>query len=197
MPWFDKECLESKKHISNLGKKLAQNPSDHSARTSVLEAKRYFRKITLAKKRRYRKNLLSDLEKKRSCGKAKDFWKTLRKISPKNKKDTVQPSMSEYMNHFKTISNSTRAQDTPDVSEEIGPLDFDITLEELSDASKKLDRGKAFGFDDICNEMIKCLVEVYPEIVLKLFNGILKWGKSVNDWKFGMIVPIHKDKGGF
>lgn len=192
-PWFDKECLESKKQISNLGKKLAQNPSDQTARISVLEAKRYFRKIALAKKRRYRKNIVSDLEKKRSCGKAKDFWKTLRKISPKNEKDTVQPSMSEYMSHFKTISNSTRPQDTPDLSEEIGPLDFDITLEELLDACKKLVRGKAFGFDDICNEMIKCLVEVYPGIVLKLFNGILKSGKSVRDWQFGMIVPIHKD----
>ena len=81
--------MESKKQISNLGKKLAQNPSDQTARISVLEAKRYFRKIALAKKRRYRKNIVSDLEKKRSCGKAKDFWKTLRKILPKNEKDSL------------------------------------------------------------------------------------------------------------
>ena len=54
-------------------------------------------------------------------------------------------------------------------------------------------RGKAFGFDNICNEMIRALVEVYPELVLRLFNEVLRTGKSVTDWGVGLIVPIHKD----
>ena len=41
--------------------------------------------------------------------------------------------------------------------------------------------------------MIKALVEIYPEIVLKLFNAILESGKGVPDWTIGMIVPIYKD----
>ncbi len=193
-PWFDKECSDCKKDISNLGKKLAKNPSDQTIRTSVSSAKKYFRKIALAKKRRYKRNIVNDLEMKKSRGKAKDFWKTLRKISPKNKSDTVQPTLTEYMHHFKTISNSTRSQDIPEPSKDAGPLDFEITLKELLDASSKnLVSGKSFGFDYISNEMIKALVEVYPEIVLKLFNAILKSGKSVKAWEVGMIVPIHKD----
>ena len=45
----------------------------------------------------------------------------------------------------------------------------------------------------ITNEMIRALVETYPEVILKLFNEILKSGKSISSWEVGMIVPIHKD----
>jgi hypothetical protein len=40
--------------------------------------------------------------------------------------------------------------------------------------------------------MIVCLIEVYPEIILKLFNLILKSGEILPDWLISYIVPIHK-----
>ena len=115
-PWFDKECSDCKGGLSRLGKELARNPGDRAVRASVLDAQRNFRKIALAKKRRYRRGLVADLEEKHSRGRAREFWRNLRKISPKSKSDAVQPSMSECVNHFKTISNSNMPQVVPEPS---------------------------------------------------------------------------------
>ena len=52
--------------------------------------------------------------------------------------------------------------------------------------------GKWVGVDNLCNEMIMCLIEVCPEIVLKLFNLILKSGEILPEWLMSYIVPIHK-----
>ena len=40
--------------------------------------------------------------------------------------------------------------------------------------------------------MISCLVEVCPEIILKLFNLILDSGDVIPEWLISFIVPIHK-----
>ena len=68
-----------------------------------------------------------------------------------------------------------------------------ISLEELEDSLKKLRLGKANGFDDSCNEIILGLGKTHPEVLLKLFNGILNLGEVIPDWALGMIVAIHKE----
>ena len=93
-PWFDKECADFKNEISKLGKTLANNPSDFSIRNTISEKKKIFRKVSLAKKRRYKKNVVESLKSKRYNGRPKDFWQALRKISAKNKHGPVHPSMS-------------------------------------------------------------------------------------------------------
>ena len=133
------------------------------------------------------------METKSAEGRAKDFWKTLRKIAPKRKQNDVQPSMSNFLQHFKNLSKPNREPIIPQKSNFTGPLDFLITHKELENAGKNLRDGKSPGYDNITNEMIKALVEAYPELILKLFNGILKSGKSISSWEVGLIVPIHKD----
>ena len=81
----------------------------------------------------------------------------------------------------------------PPPCSENGPLDQEITLEELQETSKtSLPPGKGVGVDNLSNEMITCLIEVCPEIVLKLFNLILESGNILPDWLISYIVPIHK-----
>ena len=76
---------------------------------------------------------------------------------------------------------------------ESGPLDYLITPDELKKASECLKAGKAVGVDNIGNEMISCLVEVGPGVLLKLFNLILDSSCVLPDWVVSYIVPIHKD----
>ena len=192
-PWFDSECRDMKAKLSSLGKKLRKSPGDQTIRESLFQEKRKFRKVTLAKKRRYKKNILSQLEIKKHEGNQKEFWKIFRKISPKNKLNSVHPPLVDFFEHFNSISNTNRPQDIPLISNENGPLDFDISLKELENACNKLKLGKACGFDDICNEMIISLINTHPKIVLKLFNDIFKTGEVIPEWVVGMIVPIHKD----
>ena len=52
--------------------------------------------------------------------------------------------------------------------------------------------GKSSGIDNISNEMLKVLVDIHPQIVLKLFNAILQSGNIIPEWATGMIVPIFK-----
>ena len=80
----------------------------------------------------------------------------------------------------------------PQKCEERGPLDHEITSDELLKGSEVLKAGKAVGFDNICNEMLACLVEVYPTMLLRLFNLILDSGDVLPEWVISFIVPIHK-----
>ena len=68
-----------------------------------------------------------------------------------------------------------------------------MIIDELEYATKKLQFGKACGYDNQCNEMIIALVKTHPKVLLKLFNDILQSGEAIPDWALGMIVPIYKD----
>jgi hypothetical protein len=192
-PWFDTECKIEKENLNSLSKKLSKSPCDEKIRRKVFEAKKNFRKIILAKKRRHRKTLTDELQNKKQDRSLKDFWKIFRKISPKNKSDPRQPSMTDFRKYFENLSKSGRAQDTPSLSQSDGPLDFVITDEELLDANKRMKFGKAHGADIVCNEMIFSLVNTHPKLVLRLFNNILQTSEIIPAWITGLIVPIHKD----
>ena len=59
-------------------------------------------------------------------------------------------------------------------------------------ASSILKPGKSVGIDNISNEMISCLLNTYPKVILKLFNSILSNNEMVPDWLVSIITPIHK-----
>ena len=75
---------------------------------------------------------------------------------------------------------------------EVGELDYIITTDELKKATTVLKTGKAPGHDNILNEMLKCLVGKYPDLILKLFKMILRSNSFVPSWLLPVIVPIYK-----
>ena len=192
-PWFDYECKSEKEKLCILSKKLKKNPNDKNTRDQVLDAKKNFKRIILAKKRRLRTVLVDKLTTTKHDKNLKEHWKTFRKLSPKNTADPRQPSMSEFQNYFEKLSQSKRAQNIPSPSGSDGPLDYLISTEELNKACDRLKQGKAHGQDVLCNEMIIPLVEHYPKLALKLFNQILQTCDVIPEWITGLIVPIHKD----
>ena len=80
----------------------------------------------------------------------------------------------------------------PPKCKEPGPLDNKITLEELREGSNILKGGKAVAIDNLNNEMLSCLLEVCPKVILKLFNLILESEDILPDWVISFIVPINK-----
>ena len=128
---------------------------------------------------------------KKNENKTKEFWGLLRKFSNK-KTEAIHLSHQNLSDHFKSTLNTNTDVHLPPDSTEEGPLDYYVTLEELEYASDILKPGKAFGYDNISNEMIACLVKTYPEVVLKLFNSLLKSSAIIPEWVVGIIVPIHK-----
>ena len=192
-PWFDGECKSMKDRIRSIGKQLAGSPGDRFIRSSLCDAKKSFRRKIAYKKRNYKRTVLAELESKRREKNHKDFWKIFRKISPKRKHESVVPSMDSFFDYFKGLSVSSRPLDVPEGGGVDGPLDSEISLEELEAVSKKTKRGKAVGLDYICNEMLIALVTIYPKLVLNFFNAVLRSGEVLVDWTTGLIVPIYKD----
>ena len=144
---------------------------DLETRRNAFDAKKEFKKIILAKKRRHRNSVYQKLQEQRQELNHKEFWKVFRKISPKSKKESIQPSLSEFRKYFEKLSHTNRAQDFPGESPEIGPLDDAITIKELENAGARLRLGKSTGIDNTSNEMIISLLETHPKLILKLFNS--------------------------
>ena len=191
--WFDSECKNKKEYINHLGNKIKKSPSDQSIRNELSLVKKEFKRTVLIKKRRYKEKMVQLLETKKDTGTPKEFWNIVKKISPKSKKNPVQPSMKKFFDYFKVLGESSRALAVPAISSIDGPLDYEMVLDELEYAAKKLKFGKATGYDSHCNEMITALVKTYPKVLLKLFNDILQSSEVIPDWALGMIVPIYKD----
>ena len=70
-----------------------------------------------------------------------------------------------------------------------------ITVKELNNAIKKLQKGKSVGPDDIPNEAI---INTSPEtrkIILNVFNKIIQNQNPPEKWQEGLITRLYKGKG--
>ena len=67
-PWFDKECEAQKNNLKSLSKRMKNNP-DEETRRKTFDTKKQFKKIILAKKRRYRGKLFETLQGEKQEGK--------------------------------------------------------------------------------------------------------------------------------
>ena len=105
----------------------------------------------------------------------------------------IQYRVKKWENHFKSILRINRINLVyPDDPHEEGPLDYEITTEELIKASYILEVNKSAGYDNITNEMICCLIDVNPGIIIKLFNNIVIKNVEIQGWTLSIITPINK-----
>ena len=190
-PWFDGECENSKNTVRGFGNDLRRDPRDPGVRQSLQLAKKNLKRLVASKKRGYKQAIVNKMSQShKSRG---GFWGLLGKLSDKKAKISSYVSHNYLTSHFKTLLNSREGVNTPPICGGGGPLDGEITLEELTESSKvSLPTGKAVGVDNLSNEMISCLIELYPELILKLFNSILSSGDIMPEWVISYIVPIHK-----
>lgn len=84
------------------------------------------------------------------------------------------------------VAGSTRQE------KEFGSESQLISIEELRGAVAWLKNGKAPGHDRITAEMLKNLSNEGLQMLLEVFNKVWAEKRIPNDWKVGIIVPIHK-----
>ena len=65
-------------------------------------------------------------------------------------------------------------------------------MTELHKATYILKLSKASGYDVICNEMILCLYQTQPELLLKLFNSVFNEAGRIEQCVMSMVTPIFK-----
>ena len=78
------------------------------------------------------------------------------------------------------------------MTDQSGPLDYEITTKEVELAINRLKFKKATGFDMIPNEIMKCGKNELLAPLTLLFNIILSSAIYPQDWCVGLIIPIHK-----
>ena len=194
-PWFDKTCSKLKKEIISQGKSIKRDPKNKEQKRLLTQLKRSLRNAVRKNKLAYKETILQEM--KWSIKKTKQFWKLLDKLEYKqNGKSFIQGITGEnWKVHFKNVlQNPSQSENNilPENTTKIGPLDYEITKEEIEFGAYVLRFGKSPGIDNISNEMISCLLDVKPEIIVKLFNSILKHPVTIHRWHTSIISPIHK-----
>ena len=114
----------------------------------------------------------------------------LDKMDKRNAGNEISPS--EWLSHYTSLLQGVTKGKIPDNIAEHGPLDYEITLEELMKAKGILKPGKATGVDIVNNEMIMEALIMYPEAFRNIMNTLLKQGVGVTQWLTSLLVPIHK-----
>ena len=67
-----------------------------------------------------------------------------------------------------------------------------FTILEMQEAGKKLHSGKAPGPDNIPNEIIRLVIQVWPDVLLETFNACLRSGSFHIRWKRQKLVLLRK-----
>ena len=162
-PWFDSECKKAKNNLQKFGNKLRRDPKNMESRTQLMNEKRNFKKLTANKKRKHKQNITNKLSQTHVS--QREFWKILDNLSEKKANVSSFVSHHAMTNHFKTLLNSKEKLTMPPRCQERGSMDHQFTLDELKKGSEFLKSGKGVGVDNISNEMIACLLEVYPNML--------------------------------
>ena len=191
-PWFDKECEDLKNSIKRKCRKLRKTQKDKALHNNILNDNKLLKKLIKRKKEEYRLGIIQDMNLKK--GDQKLFWKLLDKLQTQNK-DIFKNHISgkRWNEHFKSVLiNDGQAPNFPPDSQENGQLDYPITMDELDKASYILKPNKASGYDSVSNEMILCLLEIKPDLLIRLFNEVFASNRKIYQWTVALITPIFK-----
>ena len=193
-PWFDKECEKLKNSIKKLCKKLRNTKGDtKDLQQNITAENKKLKQVLKKKKKEFKLKIVNEMN---ITGKnQKYFWKLLDKLEGARFDDMFKDCISgtRWTQHFKTVLREEKRDIVyPEDSIEQGVLDYSITMEELDEASYVLRRDKSSGYDSLSNEMIKCLLETNPRLLLKLFNSVFNTNTKIEQWTMGIIAPIWK-----
>ena len=150
LPWFDDECRKIKNELKKLSKKLKHSPESNDLREKLFVTKRKFNNLIKKNKVEYKQSIIGEMHLNKKTN-PKRFWNLLNKISVTGNLGSQHSniSISSWVNHFQDLLSREVTQLKKTACNEIGPLDFEITLEEIEVASKILKAGKSPGLDTI------------------------------------------------
>ena len=191
-PWFDKECLSMKNKMKQNANLVKKQPHNKKIRESLYVLKRQYKNIVKKKKKEYKTSILDEMKCNRKN--SRSFWKILDKLIQKPNNNIFKRGISGYrwMKHFRSLFTTENRPLYPNSPNETGCLDYEITSEEIEEASYILRPMKSSGIDGISNEMILCLLKINPKIILKLFNAVLFSENPITTWNTSIISAIHK-----
>lgn len=187
--WYNDECRSAKLEICKLGKALRSDPFNKSKRIELGNKRKAYKSLLRKSKRDFQLNKLEKMTSKSSG--TKNYWRQFDSLRGNKDHDVSCLNPAEARKHFSALFNSGSPLPSSKKLDK-GPLDYELTLDELSIASKNLLSGKSCGIDGINNEILSLLFQLYPSFFLNLFNIILSTGKYPSHWAVSLISPVHK-----
>ena len=198
--WFDSNCELKRKvffKAKNSLRKAKTEVERKLCQESLDQKSKEYKQFISNHQKLFNKQLHNNL---RSLHKnnPQEYWKLLKKSDRSHKTEPVIP-LSEFENHFKNLNMSNVAGTIFDVNEidiaTIQEFNLDFTIEEVLSNIKALQNNKSAGADFIVNEFLKNCPPDFVELIVQLFNLVLRTGHVPEEWSIGLIVPIFKKKG--
>ena len=206
-PWFNQTLKQTRTQLFDFCKLLSKHPFDPFIRGKVFKLKKLYKRQCRSAKALYSKTIIqnfSDLKDKDP----KSFWDYLKKVKSESNDSIDNPknpiSAEDWQSHFKsTLSHSmalndfqreicTKLEDLVKTNEGLGPLDGQITEQEIMAEIKHLKNGKSSGPDNILNELLKSgSCHLLPSLH-KLFNAVLSSGQFPTSWATDYLTVLHK-----
>ena len=130
-----------------------------------------------------------------------EFWKQWKKMGEiiPNNNSLANVDGEKWEKYFSELyqENNPDEYPHPEPTDEHGNTQHDLnkpfTPKELNDTINQLKNKKAEGYDHIITEYIKNSPDNIKEILLNLFNIVLKTTILPKKWCLGIINPIHKE----
>ena len=199
-PWFDTNC-EQRRNIffkaKNSVRKAKTETERKRCQDSLDQGSKEYRHFISKHQKLYNNQLHNNLRKLHRH-KPQEYWKLLNNADCSKKTEPLIP-MAEFENHFKNLNLSTSAAEDFDLNKidlaTIQEFNLDFTFDEVIANIKALKNNKSAGDDYIINEFLKNCPQDFVELIVKLFNLILRTGHVPEEWSIGLIVPIFKKKG--
>ena len=202
--WFNAECENKRKQFFKAKNDLrkAKTPAEKNLLKEKMDQEgKEYKKFISAHQNLFTRDLHKNLRELHRHH-PKEYWGILKK-SEGSKKSDPKISMADFEHHFQNLNQNEPDNSNP--SHEFDPSDINLstieefnlefTIDEVLENIKTLKNNKSEGVDYIKNEYIKnCPLNVV-ELIVKLFNLILRTGHVPHDWSVGLIVPIYKKKG--
>ena len=196
-PWFDHECRDKRRHFVQIKRRLLRKKiKSYTDITFFNNEAKIYTKFIKMKTNLYNKKLHEDLRNLK-YSKPKEYWNLL---NPKKHKINNSININPLHDHFRTLGKQPHtgnenftADDIPEEGDEI--LNKDFTTIEIHKLINKLKNNKSCGIDNIINEFLKFSPKNYKNVLVKLFNVILKTGIIPSEWCISFISPIYKNKG--
>ena len=200
--WFNEKCEEKRKLFfkSKNAMRKATTVEEKKLCQDIIDQKGKEYKLFIAKHQKlFNKQFHKHLRELHRHN-PKEYWNLL-KTTDSSQKNEPQIPLSEFESFFRNLNQDSSSTQTPEFdASEIDPsvieeFNLEFTMEEIQKNIHSLKNNKSEGGDYIKNEFLKNLPLSLVELIVKLFNLILRTGHVPEEWGVGLIVPIFKKKG--
>ena len=191
--WFDRECNTQKRETRKIGREKNKNPSNLFLREKYNEKLKQYKRTCTSKRFLYWNNKFDEIEN--ALYDSKLFWNTWKNSPESHVLDEDTGITGErWFNHFSNLHSQTFENVLPLIAHKEPDhfLNQPITKQELIQTIKNLSGGKATGYDNICNEMVKNAPDQVLNLLLDFINLCLEKAIISESLCYDIIQPIFK-----